>query len=230
MNCLECQNWLQQKLDGDDLATTEAVEHHWANCATCREQHAEAMRLLEGLKLLPAPKLAPDFAQRLTATVLEDRKLRRDKLRRQVLVTAALAASVLFLLLMGYYWFPRPGNNEFTKARPDELPNKRIEPAPLPQIQPKPPRKQEPRNALASLTERWVDQTRDHYTVVLVAANLDTVEKLPAVNELPPLDPGVREAGQEVSEGVRTVTRNARLAFDFFAREVPMPEVPAEPN
>ena len=45
------------------------------------------------------------------------------------------------------------------------------------------------------------------------------------MNELPMIDPSVREAGQEVSDGVRTVTRNARRAFDFFARELPMPEI-----
>ena len=70
-----------------------------------------------------------------------------------------------------------------------------------------------------------MDTTRDHAKVVLVAANLDAMEQLPAINELPALDASVREAGQDVSEGVRTVTRNARRAFDFFARELPMPEI-----
>ena len=64
-----------------------------------------------------------------------------------------------------------------------------------------------------------------------MAANLDGVNKLSAVEALPPmLDPGVREAGQEVSDGVRTVTQSARKAFDFFARELPMPELGEEKN
>ena len=100
-------------------------------------------------------------------------------------------------------------------------------PAPKAPIEAK---KQEPKSALAALTDRVADTTRDHAKVVLVAANLDTVERLPAVNDIPLLDPSVREAGQEVSDGVRTVTRSARRAFDFFARELPMPEIGEQKN
>jgi hypothetical protein len=80
------------------------------------------------------------------------------------------------------------------------------------------------------LTERWADATRDHAKVVLVATNLDAVENLPGVDNLGPMDPAVREASHEVTDGVLKVTRNARKAFDFFARELPMPELGEQKN
>lgn len=226
MNCLECQAWLQRRLDGERLAATEALEQHWSACKVCREQHAAALRLLEGLQRLPRAKPSPGFAQALAATIVQDRKRRQQKLRRGVFLTMALAASVMLLLVASYYWIPRPDQGGLVPNPPiaKNDPPPKVDPAP-PKT-PEEPRKPEPRNAFASLTERWVDTTRDHAKVVLVAANLDGVDKLPMDN-LPTLDPGVREAGQEVSEGVRAVTRNTRRAFDFFARELPMPEISA---
>ena len=58
----------------------------------------------------------------------------------------------------------------------------------------------------------------------MVAANFDGMDQLPAV---PALDP---QASQEVTGGVRAVTQNARRAFDFFARELPMAEAQTKEN
>jgi hypothetical protein len=233
MNCLECQSWLQRRLDGDELSPTEAHEQHWSLCATCREQYTASLRLVEGLKQLPRPKLRSGFAETLTAKVLLDRRQRQAAIRRRIYVTAALAACILLTMLAGYYWMPR--DQEAVVPRPPvvkNLPNK-SEPAPQPpprMVEQKDTKKSEPRNPLTSLTDRVVDTTRDHAKVVYVATNLDAVEKLPGMNDLPPLDPGVKEASQEVSEGVRTVTRNARRALDFFTRELPMPDIEAQKN
>lgn len=223
MNCLECQDLLQKRLDGERIAGSAALDRHLGECAACRELHAGAVCLLDGLKQLPPIKPTPGFAQALAGAVIRDRRQRRDKMRRRVLLTAALAASVLLVLLLAYQWAPRPesgqkkGNPEIAKKdQPKDAPPKDT---PVVKLVEKPG----PRTALTALTERWADTTRDHAQVVLVGTNLDAVEKLP-VNEMP-IDPSVREAGQEVSDGVRTVTRNARKAFDFFARELPMPEV-----
>lgn len=227
MNCLECQELVQKRLDGDGVAASEALEQHLNQCAVCREQHAASVRLFAGLKALPRPRPAPGLAQALGAKVIQDRRQRRDKLGRRVFLTMALAASVMLMLLLAYYWLPGTGNGKIDIV--EGVPKKEVplpkEKAPEPYV-----KKPEPRNALTTLTERWVDTTRDHAKVVLVAANLDAMENLPAVDKLPPIDPGVREASQEVSDGVRTVTRNARKAFDFFAREFPMPEVGEQKN
>ena len=224
MNCLDCQELLQERLDGRAIADAPELDAHLSQCAACRDQHAAALRLLEGLKDVPKPAARAGFAQALAARVINDRRQRRDKTRRRVFVTMALAASVILTLFLAYYWIPRP-----------------VEPTPIVKKDPKiePPRKEivpenhakkpEPRSPLTPLMDRWADATRNHAKVVLAATNLDAVEKLPAV-DMPPLDPAVREAGQEVTDGVRTVTRNARKAFDFFARELPMPEMGEQKN
>jgi hypothetical protein len=208
-------------MDGEPVAP-QALEQHLNQCATCREQHTAALRLLDAIKQMPNPKPSANFVQSMVAQVIRDRRQRQQRVRRRVFVTMALAASVLFMLMLAYYWLPRTEKNEPQPKTPlvQQDPKKET---PLPK-QPEEPKKQEPRNALTVLTNRVADTTRDHAKVVLAAADLNAMEKLPAVNELP-MNPNLLEAGQEVSDGVRTVTRNARKAFDFFARELPMPEI-----
>src|SRR5437660_1054626 len=106
MNCLECQELLQKRLDGVPI-TAEVLEQHLDQCATCREQHAAAARLLEGMQQLPKPKLPANFAQDLAARIVRDRQQRRDRMRRRIYVTMALAASVLLMLFAAYWWMPR---------------------------------------------------------------------------------------------------------------------------
>src|SRR5262245_56198560 len=103
MNCLECQEMLQERLDGHAPADSPDAEAHLAQCATCRDQHAAALRLLEGMKEMPKPTPPPGFAQALASTVINDRRQRRDKLRRRLFVTAALAASIILTLFVAYY-------------------------------------------------------------------------------------------------------------------------------
>jgi hypothetical protein len=220
MNCPECQELLQTRLDGERIAATEALDRHLSECATCAELHATAARLLDGIKQLPRTNAHTNFTRSIVAQVIHDRRQRQDKMRRRIVVTMALAASVLLMLLAGYYWLPRQTNPE-PQPKQDFVENKKPEVAPPKEpVQPSETDKPGPRHALSALQDRLANTTRDHAKVVLVAANLDGMENLPAVNELP-ADPNV----QEVSDGVRSVTRNARRAFDFFARELPMPEV-----
>ncbi len=226
MNCLECQELLQERLDGAKLRESEPLEQHLNQCNSCREQHAAAAHLLEGLKALPRPKASASFVNALAAEVIRDRRKRRDKVRRGVFLTMALAASVMLLLVGAYYWFPPMGANKLKK---DEI----VKDGPKKETPPRkelPPEKQpdhppELASPLTPVIDRLADRTRDHARVVQVAMNLDAMENLPAMNKLPPMDPGVREASQEVSDSVRTVTRNARKAFDFFARELPVPDM-----
>jgi predicted anti-sigma-YlaC factor YlaD len=220
MNCLECQELLQKRLEGERLAGSESLDRHLSDCAACRELHVGAVRLLEGLKQQPQIKPPPGFAQTLAAAVIRDCRRRRERTRRGVFLTVALAASVLLILLLAYQWLPRPEPGQ-KHANPNIA--KKEQPKTAPPKDTPIVKNVEKRTALTALTERLADTTRDHAQVVLVGTNLDAVEKLP--NELPMLDPSVREAGQDVSDGVRTVTRNARKAFDFFARELPMPEI-----
>ena len=215
MNCLECQELLQKRLDGEALAP-EVLDQHLSEGAACREQHAGVVRLLQGLNGMPKPMLAPGFAKSMAAQVMRDRRHRQEKVRRRVVLTLALAASVLLMLGAAYYWLPRP-NVDDLKVVDNKKP---VDPPSKDPVEPKENRKPESRHALSALTDSLAVKTREHAQVVLVAANLDGMNKLQAVAELP-ANPEV----QEVSDGVRTVTRNARKAFDFFVRELPMPEV-----
>lgn len=237
MNCLECQDLLQRRLDGTASPAGE-VEHHLSQCPSCREQFAAAGLLLEALKTIPRPVLPPLFARAVAGAVLRDRVQRHRKMRRRLLLTAALAASVLLILLAGYLWLPgeprgTDGGGPVADGGSKQHP---VPPRPLPtppQPETKEPKRpattpEEPRHALASLTERLADSTRDHATVLWTAANPMgevPVEPLGAVADLEAFDPAkqsLRQASAEVRDGVQTVARSARRALDYFARELPV--------
>ena len=135
MNCLECQELLQKRLNGERVGASAALDQHLSQCATCREQHASAVLLLEGLQQLPKPKLAPGFAQSLAVRVLLDRRQRQQKVRRRLFVTMALAASVLFMLFAAYYWIPRTGPEQPGPKGPfvEKLPKKESPPFKAPE-------------------------------------------------------------------------------------------------
>ncbi len=219
MNCLECQELLQARLDGAVAAPSPELDAHLGECMKCRELHACSQLLLDGLKKQAAPKLSTDYTRRVTRTLLDDRARRRRKLRSQLFITAALAASVVVMLLLGYAMLPRSPErpldpvDDIAKHAPPKIDNKKPEPPPK-SVEKQPDRP----SVIAGLPDRWVDTTRQHANVVFAVANLDAVDNLT-------IDPAATEAAQEVSDGVRTVTVNTRKAFDFFAREFPMPDL-----
>jgi hypothetical protein len=221
MNCLECRELLHKRLDGEPIAS-DALEQHLSQCATCRDQHSGAQLLLESLKNQPKPKLPANFAQAMVAEVMRDRRHRIVKMRRRFFATMALAASVLILLALGFFWLPRsapvdhPKKDEVVKDAPKPAPPPKDEPKVAPKIQDQP----------NELRDRWAGAMRDHAKVVMAAANVD---KLPPVDKLP-MTPGAREARKEVAVGVEAVARSTRKAFDFFARELPMPDMGEQKN
>src|SRR5262249_13215011 len=150
MNCLECRELLHKRLDGEPIAS-DALEQHLSQCATCRDQHAGAQLLLESLKNQPKPKLPANFAQTVVPEVMRDRRHRIVKMRRRVFATMALAASVLILLALGFYWLPRSVPVDHPKK--DEVVKDAPKPAPLPKDEPKEaPKNQEQPNVLR---DRW---------------------------------------------------------------------------
>jgi hypothetical protein len=157
MNCQECQNLVQQRLDGGDVPDTAELEGHLAECGECRQLTGAARRLEEGLRLLPAPLPPAGWANRVVGQVLAQRR-RRFQWRFAVTVSG-LAAAVLVAVGAVQFW-PAPHEN----ARP------------TPELveQPKPPEPVRPPSlndsvaevgsAVAALarrtTEETVDQTR----------------------------------------------------------------------
>ena len=225
MNCLECQEYLQRALDGESIADA-ALEQHLAECLPCRERHIAARRLLEGLKAMPQAAPPPDLAARVVARVLHLRERRRVKLRRSLYVTAALAASILIMLLFAYFRQPTGGD-----GKPDvgplvkEAPKKDIVPPPIVE---KKEKDQKP-TSFATLTGRLADKTLDQAKVLWTVANpveAMPIGELPNVKELDPAAQPLRQAGQEVGESFEAVSHSARRAFDYFARELPMLDMP----
>src|SRR5437762_1999196 len=108
MNCHESQDWLQRRLDGEALIPSPELKRHLAECRSCHALHASGRALLKGVKAMPAAMPPTDLARRLTALALEDRRVRRRRVRVRLLVTAALAASILIMALVGPFLPPLP--------------------------------------------------------------------------------------------------------------------------
>src|SRR5262245_29537086 len=124
MNCLECQELLQRRLDGLAVADRAALERHLAACPECRSRHAAVAVLEEGLRTLPRAEPPADLAGRTAALLLLDRARR---LRRRW-VGAAFAASLL-LAVGAYVWLvpSQPGERHTAKG---PAPKKVEEPKP----------------------------------------------------------------------------------------------------
>ena len=222
MNCLECQEILQQRLDGQPVADRAALEQHLATCTECRERHAAAALLLEGLRNLAQPQPSPALAERTTALVLRERRIRQ--FRRRFWTGLAVAASLLFAVA-GYLWLNRsPAEPPFVKG-----------PAPKPQKQP--PQKVDPglrksvgeaREALAALLGQAADKVREDARVLDRSATSFEFVSLGGVPRVGPLTQplnstaeGLRQSGHGASASMRTVSRSARRAFNYFLRKMP---------
>jgi hypothetical protein len=209
MNCLECRDWLQRRLDDEPLPGLPALDVHLANCAECRQQHQAAQALLEGLRGLVKPRANADLVSKIVTRVLADRRARHEKFRRRVWTTVALAACLMLMALAGYLLSPPKTKN----------------PLAIKQREPQPPAGpslsesvEQARLAFSSLTERIAEQGKEQARLLLSAAKLPGPMGLPEQS----LDTqSWRQTGQGASEGIQTVAQSARRAVDYFFRELP---------
>src|SRR5207247_6179358 len=164
MNCLECQELLQRRLDGELPADSAALEQHLRVCPTCREQHQSAQVLLDGLRAA-VPPMPPEYlAPRIIAAVVQDQRMQL-RFRRRVWTGLAVAASLLLMALAGYLWFPRDRND----PGPDVIGKKDNRPK---EEAPSLGRSmEEARAAMTNLTERLADRTKKQAQLILAAAN-----------------------------------------------------------
>ena len=245
MNCPECQDALQRQLDGAPGIPDEALDRHVAQCATCRERFAAAAQLLAGLRSRPRPAPSPGLTPRIVAAALRDRQRRRTRVRRGLYLTFALAASILLMFLASAFFDggkPRNPDQREPIAQDDaagkEAPVPRVKPDDAgPQAAPnKRDRSDDGRNNLAALTGRLADKTIDQAKVLWTTAN--PVERMPIadmpkVPELDPLDPAaqpLRQATEEANASLHAVGQSARRAFDYFTRELPVLDMPHDPD
>src|SRR5262245_32776983 len=106
MNCLECQEILQQRLDGDSVPGSADLERHLASCPGCRLKHSAAQSVLDAIRHLPRPQLRAGFTDRMVATVLHDRAQRQRRSRTRWRTITAMAAAILLMACAGYLFLP----------------------------------------------------------------------------------------------------------------------------
>src|SRR5260370_38268765 len=90
MDCVECQELMQRYLDREPAVLERAgLAEHFSICPDCRDWHAAAQRLLDGLRLLPPPQPPTALSERISRQIAPER-VRPSPLRR-VLATSPLA-------------------------------------------------------------------------------------------------------------------------------------------
>jgi anti-sigma factor RsiW len=223
MNCPECLDFLQRRLDGVDDAVPADLERHLAGCADCRAWFAAADRLQEGLRCQAAPRVPAYLTDAIVrALVTHERRRRR---RRWLAAGAAVAAGVSIALLIGYRGgqpsVPQPG----PQAHQDN-PAPTDRPLPTPESPSLRRSVQEARSAVAALTEDLTTSTRRLLGSATSPLQANAFAPLPTVADLEqPLQPAarsLRDSGRGVSISLATVTGSARRAMDYFFQELPV--------
>jgi hypothetical protein len=228
MNCLESQAILQRRLDGAAFVPDAELDQHLTTCAVCRDRHAAARPLLEALRVQSPPVPPQGLPARIVAAALRDRQRRRLRLRRSLTVTVGLAAAIVLMLFAGYLNRPGPEDGKVDQGPFVQQPQPSAKKQDSPQPQSEKPQDAPP-TSLIALSERLADKTLDEAKVLWTAAN--PVEgmpmgELPAVPDLDPATQPLRQAKQEVNEGLQAVGRSAQRAFAYFSHELPMMELP----
>jgi hypothetical protein len=240
MNCTDCQERLQARLDGEGVPADE-IAAHLAACPECRALEAAARRMQAGLRLRTPPVPPAGLAERITAGVLADRRRRTRRRLAFVGVVTALAASLLMALFIApgddgrtpagwvkekYYavkWQLIPGSRyeddpsirSLYQITLDGPPHSEEEPAPSLNDN-----MAEATSAVASLARRTADETVSNGQMLVPTVSLPMTE--PEVLG-PPLEPpaqSLREAGHGVALGLEPVTNSAVRALDLFRRDI----------
>jgi hypothetical protein len=222
MTCLECLQLLQRALDREPPENPPAFAEHLARCSSCAGWHAAGQALARGLKDMPAPVLAPDFSQRMTRLVLQDRRVRRRRLQRRLRFTMVLAASILIMAVAGYFLMPIPSNNPspdpFALDNQRKAPEKETHPPHLAQSV------DDARQGMAALSGRWASQAKEQTKNLIAAA---PALELPDLNasqqvELDAAALSLRHASQGLADGLQPLAKTTKRAFAFFVQDMPV--------
>jgi hypothetical protein len=228
MNCQDCQDLLQEHLDGRAPVLPEGIpaafDAHLRACAGCRGLYGAARRLEEALHRLPSPETPPGLVDQVVAEATRERRVRRT-LRQAVGGVLAVAASLL--LALGTFLSSHPPQT--TARAPAPLP---IPPPAQPPTLPEEPRGTlpGPMNEVRSLVQDLANETVNETRQMLPGV------KAPSLSEMdlgPPLEPparSLREATDTVSAGLEPVADSARRAVGLFLRDLPPMDPSAKPG
>jgi hypothetical protein len=214
MNCLECQKWLQDLLDGDESIAGHAhVQAHLHACAACRELFGAAEVLGQALRIRPFPLPPPNFADKVVTRLLWDRR-KRARSYQWYGLAASLAA--VGLLLWSAYGLRRPEPGAPTVV---------VQPTPSgagqPETKPLSFRAQldEARDATLNLTKQLAQDT-----VVQVRGLVPRAPEQPSAMGWDPAALPVREVGRTVANGLEPVAGPARRAWGMLLDALPVAE------
>jgi predicted anti-sigma-YlaC factor YlaD len=221
MNCTQSREWLQHRLDGAPMQDSSDLEQHLRTCRECRRLFAAAVRLEEGLRVLPSPAPPGGFAKVTVSRAVADR---RRLLRRRWLAGAVVAASLLVALAVGYYSQPQSGTQGAGQPEPTQP---ATPPAALVKNEPSAPSLRasmmEVGTAVVTLTRRTADETIGQTRILTEALPMpmNVFEAIPPAPEQPILAVW-QGTGQRMATGLEPVTTSARRALTMFLRESPL--------
>lgn len=222
MNCAESLERLQQWLDGDSTADEPAWLRHIDHCVECRDAR-RAAGLLRELRLIPQPEPTLLLANRLTAAVLADIRMRRMVRRRKIFLTCAVAAAAVIALVLS---LPRhsvaPRNPEVAEVPVTSHPTPEVAGSLNDSMA-------EAQTAVVSLTRRTADDAVGTSRFLFAIPPVSS----PALNEaaLEPPTKSLRGAGESMATGLEPVASSARRALDLFLRDLsPSPSRPSPPT
>jgi hypothetical protein len=237
MNCDVAHDLLQQCLDGTPIESPEWLAH-LRQCGDCRSRAAAGRRLQDGLHRLTAPLPPPGLAERIAERVLLDHRRTRRRARQRLVVSLALAASLILALTVRLDWRVSPSRSE---VHPSEQVAKTIRGG-LPaetgvslritndrqnagSIQQRSPTLSESAAEVGEvftvLRNQTADETLGQTRRWVSSVPSPALPKVDLTAMVAPTRP-LREAGEGVSQGLEPVTNSARRAVDLLLRELPM--------
>lgn len=218
MTCTEYQEWLQNRLDGDNGENADAL-CHIQECTACRLVAAATARVFLNRPNPGWEITEPLLTERIVKAIAVDRVFRQRR-RRLVYAAVSLAASVLIGISFYSVYFAKnsdgmqsgPSNNSVQKG-PDQLANSELSPR---------EHMAEAGAVVASLSTRATEETLKQTRLLLPVATAPLpFDSLTVKTGLEPPTDSIRQAGKGLSEGIKPVTDSARRAWDLFLREVP---------
>jgi predicted anti-sigma-YlaC factor YlaD len=231
MNCRECQSLVQRLLDGERIELSPELRAHLDQCSDCRRDLAAARTLLAGMRQMPSPPGPTMPASAIVLAAERDREARRRRVWYRWYATVALAAALLLFVGFGHlvtWWQGGPMATGTMAQKNDGHIERAPAPEPRPDTAPLAQRADDAQKAVASLGRSVADKTRIHLGALLAAANpleeIAQVDLTPLAEMEEPLDPAahsLKQAGRSVAQTFEPVTRSARQALAYLAREIP---------